>query len=53
MIALPGLGASLVCKLIHVHPQIFSVALLADLQDEKSYRDKYQRKPRERVVSCR
>jgi hypothetical protein len=55
MIALPCLGESLVCKLTEVHPQISLVALLVDLSDEKSqksYGDKSQCKPRERVVSC-
>jgi hypothetical protein len=36
MIAFPCLGESLICKLIEVHPRISSVALLADLSDEKS-----------------
>jgi hypothetical protein len=36
MIALPSLGESLIRELLQVHPQISSVALLADLSDEKS-----------------
>jgi hypothetical protein len=43
MIALPCLGESLVRKLLEAHPRISSVALLADLSDErsqKSCRDK-------------
>jgi hypothetical protein len=54
MIALPCLGESLIRKLIQAHPQISSVALLADLSDErsqKSYQDKSRRKPHKQVVN--
>jgi hypothetical protein len=56
MIVLPCLSESLIRKLIEAHPRISLVALLADMSNErsqKSHRDKFQRKPLERVVNCR